>query len=39
MAELIALCIPAGLVAGLVSGWLLPVGRQRTSNIAASHEG
>ena len=39
MAELIALSIPAGLVAGLVSGWLLPVGWQRTSNIAASHEG
>jgi hypothetical protein len=38
MTELIALCIPAGLVAGPVSGWLLPIGLQRTSNIAASHE-
>ena len=39
MAELIALCIPAGSMAGLVSGRLLPVARQRTSNLAPSHEG
>ena len=39
MSELTSVCIPAGLMAGVVSGWLLPIGLQRTSNVAASHEG
>ena len=34
--ELLALCIPAGFMAGLVAGWLHPIGRLRASKGIAS---
>lgn len=37
--ELVSLSIPAGVVAGIVCGWLLPVGRRRVGASTEKHAG